>query len=163
MSTYPGQPTGHLQGRHLIIERSFSASIEDVWASLTEPERVARWYGTIEGDLMAGQTIMVTMVAEDGAPAEPMQIIECDAPRRFLIETAGMGEPWRLLVELAEVTGITTMTFTHDLGDDLDAADVGPGWEFYADRHDAAFNGNDMPDWTTDRYQELLGPHYSNG
>ncbi len=43
MSTYPGPPTGELEGQQLTIERTFRAPIDDVWASLTEPERVARW------------------------------------------------------------------------------------------------------------------------
>ncbi len=166
MSTQPGPPTGRVhatpQGRQLIIERTFRASIEEVWAGLTEPERVARWYGTIDGDQLPGQTIMITMTAEEGAPCEPARIIECDPPNRFLIETAGMGEPWRLHVELGEANGVTTMTFTHALADALDAAEIGPGWEFYADRHNAVFEGNAMPDWAADRYQELLGPHYED-
>lgn len=146
MSTYPSAPSGRVHsgpdGQRLIIERSFPAPIGDVWASLTEPDRVAHWYGSIEGELQPGSTIMVTMSAEDGAPAEPMQILECEPPTRFLVETAGMGEPWRLELELAESDGITTMTFTHQLPDGLSAVDFGPGWEFYADRH-----------------QETLGPH----
>ena len=160
MSDYPNAPTGRLDGRQLTIERTFRAPIEDVWASLTEPERVARWYGTIDGDLRPGHTIMVTLTSEEGAPSEPVDIVECEPPNRFLIETAGMGDPWRLQIELAETNGITTMIFTHNLGPDLDAADIGPGWEFYADRHHASFNGKAMPDWTADRYQELLGRHY---
>jgi len=71
-----------------------------------------------------------------------------------------MGTPWQLQVELEEANGSTTMTFTHHLPDDLDGADFGPGWEFSADRHHAALNDNAMPDWTADRYQELLSPHY---
>ncbi len=165
MSTYPGPPTGRVtptsQGRALSIERTFRTTIEDVWASLTEPERVARWYGIIDGEQVPDSTIMITMTAEEGAPTEPARIIECEPPNRFVIETAGMGEPWRLCVDLVAVDGVTTMTFTQILADDLDAADIGPGWEFYADRHHAALNGNDMPDWESDRYQELLGPHYS--
>ena len=90
-----------------------------------------------------------------------MQIIECDPPTTFLVETAGMGDPWHLRITLTETAGVTTMTFTHHLADGLDAADIGPGWEFYADRHHAAFNDNTMPDWTADRYQEILGTHYN--
>ncbi len=118
MSAYPGPPTGNVhatpQGRELTIERAFRATVEEVWASLTEPKQVAKWYGRIDGEQLPGKTITITM------------------------------------------------TFKHHLADDLDAADVGAGWEFYADRHDAAFHGNAMPDWDTDRYQEILGPHYDH-
>lgn len=167
MTAYPGPPTGRLhetsEGRHLTIERSFPAPISDVWASFTEADLLARWYGSIDGDLLAGQSVMVTMSAEEGAPAEPVRILECEPPNRFLVETDGMGEPWRLEVELVETNGTTDMTFTHHLIGDLEAGDIGPGWEFYADRHHAAFHGNELPDWTADRYQEILGPHYVSG
>lgn len=164
MTTYPGPPTGRVhttpQGRQLIIERTYRANIEDVWASFTEPERVARWYGIIDGVQSPGSTITITMSAEDGAPTEPARIIECHPPRKFVVETAGAGEPWRLQVELEEAEGQTHMVFAQRLADDLDAADIGPGWEFYADRHDAALNDDPMPDWSNDNYQAILGPHY---
>ncbi len=166
MTTSPKSPTGRIhdtpEGKHLTIERTFRATVQDVWASLTEPERLARWYGTVEGELRAGQTVTITMTAEEGAPAEQVRIIECEPPRRFVIETAGMGAPWQLQMELVETDGVTTMTFVHALTDDLDAADVGPGWEYYADRHQASFNNSPLPDWVADRYQEVLGPHYDS-
>ncbi len=167
MTTCPHSPTGRIEetpgGKRLTIERTFRALIDDVWASLTEPERLARWYGTVDGELRPGQTITVVMSAEEGAPAEPVHIIECEPPSRLLVETAGMGEPWRLQVELAELDGVTTMTFTHVLTNDLGPTEVGPGWEYYADRHHAAFTNTTLPDWTVDRYQETLGPHYAAG
>jgi uncharacterized protein YndB with AHSA1/START domain len=47
-------PTGRVvstaQGRDLVLERTFRAPIEDVWASITEPERTARWLGPWEGE-----------------------------------------------------------------------------------------------------------------
>jgi uncharacterized protein YndB with AHSA1/START domain len=165
MTTYPQPPTGRIQetpdGRLLTIERTFRAPIEDVWASFTEPDRLARWYGDVTGKLRAGETVTVAMTAEEGAPVEPVRIIECVAPHRLVIETAGTVDPWRLQIQLAEAAGVTTMTFTHALADDLDATDIGPGWEYYADRHHAAFHDTPPPDWTADRYQEILGPHYN--
>ena len=45
------QPTGRLTavggGRYdLLVKRNFEATGDDVWASITEPERTARWFGT---------------------------------------------------------------------------------------------------------------------
>jgi uncharacterized protein YndB with AHSA1/START domain len=41
-------PTGHLiksvDGRDLVLTRTFRAPIDDVWASITESERTARWF-----------------------------------------------------------------------------------------------------------------------
>jgi uncharacterized protein with HEPN domain len=66
--------------------------------------------------------------------------------------------PGHLSVRLAEIGGVTAMTFVHTLAGDVDVTDVGPGWEFYADRLTASRNGVKMPDWDADGYQEALAP-----
>ena len=38
----------------LFVTRTFHAPIEDVWAAVTEPERLARWLGTWSGDPAIG-------------------------------------------------------------------------------------------------------------
>lgn len=164
MSRFPNVPTGHVRttptGRQLVIERTFAAPIEDVWASLTEPDRLARWYGIIAGELGEGRTFTVALTAEEGADAEPARILECDPPSGFVIETDVGGTVWHLSVELVESEGATTMTFIHSLADGLDVSDIGPGWEFYADRLTASRDGSEMPDWEADGYLTALAPHY---
>ena len=39
----------------LVQTRTFAAPIEDVWAAITEPERLARWIGTWTGDPASGR------------------------------------------------------------------------------------------------------------
>lgn len=43
------EPTGQLvptpTGYDLILTRTYRAPVDDVWASVTEPERTARWFG----------------------------------------------------------------------------------------------------------------------
>lgn len=36
------------------IEDRFDADIDEVWAALTETQRLASWYGDVEGELKAG-------------------------------------------------------------------------------------------------------------
>ena len=36
------------------IKDRFETDIEDVWSALTDPSRLARWYGEVEGDLRPG-------------------------------------------------------------------------------------------------------------
>jgi uncharacterized protein YndB with AHSA1/START domain len=36
------------------IEDRFSTGIDDLWSALTEPHRLARWLGEVEGDLRLG-------------------------------------------------------------------------------------------------------------
>ncbi len=50
------------------MSRTFRAPIEDVWASGTEPDRTARWFGTWTGDAAPGRMIKVQMGFEEEAP-----------------------------------------------------------------------------------------------
>ena len=36
------------------IEDRYDTDIDDLWSALTDPRRLARWYGEIEGDLPSG-------------------------------------------------------------------------------------------------------------
>jgi uncharacterized protein YndB with AHSA1/START domain len=60
----------------LHIERTFHAPIEDVWAAITEPKRLARWLGTWRGDPAEGR-VAFRMLFEDGELEDDMEIREC--------------------------------------------------------------------------------------
>ncbi|MDT0320221.1 SRPBCC family protein [Streptomyces millisiae] len=49
----PPAPTGRLvltpTGHDLVLTRTYRAPAVDVWASVTEPERTARWFGPWRG------------------------------------------------------------------------------------------------------------------
>jgi uncharacterized protein YndB with AHSA1/START domain len=36
------------------MEARFDATVDTVWAALTEPRRLAKWYGDVTGDLRVG-------------------------------------------------------------------------------------------------------------
>src|SRR5215203_2323925 len=38
----------------LVIRRSFSAPVEQVWSALTDPEQISRWYLPLDGNLCEG-------------------------------------------------------------------------------------------------------------
>ena len=57
-TTHQPRPTGRREERHgetfLVFERTFRAPIEDVWAAVTESDRLARWIGEWTGDPSTG-------------------------------------------------------------------------------------------------------------
>ena len=158
------EPTGKISkdGERLVltIKREFRAPIEDVWASVTEPERLARWIGTWTGDPASG-LVSFTMTAEEGATPEDMEIRECDPPRSLKV-TAHAGEyHWQLDLLLEESGGVTVLTFAQPDIDPAGAESIGPGWEYYLDRLVAAESGGDVAgvDWDRDYYPAML-EHY---
>ena len=70
-------PTGRIDregDRHiLVITRTFHAAIEDVWASVTEPERLERWIGTYDGDPASGEVAFRMTAEDEDAPPAPMR------------------------------------------------------------------------------------------
>jgi uncharacterized protein YndB with AHSA1/START domain len=146
------EPTGRLihtaEGRTLLMTRTFRAPIEDVWASLTEPERTARWIGPWTGEGRVGGTIYVQMTEEEGSEPSSAVITACDPPRSLSLDLGSYdGGVWPVAVELTELDGVTTLEFRHYLSDTDDLSNIGPGWEFYLDRLVAAHDGDAMPEW----------------
>ncbi|MFV0459885.1 MAG: SRPBCC domain-containing protein [Actinomycetales bacterium] len=128
---------------YLVWQRSFRASIGEVWAAVTEPQRLQRWIGTWTGDPASGQ-VLFTMTAEgEDVPPEIHRICECEPPRRLVVETASGPDAWRLELDLVEFDGVTTLTFAQPIDDPELAGQVGPGWEYYLDRLVAAESGAD--------------------
>lgn len=157
------QPTGLIRhagdGRDLVLERRFRAPIADVWASLTESERTARWIASWTGKPAVGQTIMMLMTAEEGAAPEPAIIRACEEPRHLALDCAVGDDTWRLEATLVEADGTTTLTFVHHLLPEDDVSDIGPGWEYYLDRLVADRYGKSFADW--DEYYPAQRDHYA--
>ena len=151
MSTHPPTPVGRREDREgrptLVIERTFRAPVEDVWAAVTEPDRLARWIGTWSGDPASG-AVQFRMTAEgEDAEAETTTVHECDPPRRLVLSWTAAGPSgglWEVALDLAEHDGVTTVTFTQRVPDTATGRDVGPGWEYYLDRLVAAHAGGDV-------------------
>ena len=154
------EPTGKIttdDGRRVLtITREFQAPIEDVWAAVTESDRLARWIGTVTGDPASGVVAFV-MTAEGATEPSDMEIRECDPPRVLRVTSHVGEERWHLDLLLEEADGVTTLTFEQPDIDPAAAGDVGPGWEYYLDRLVAAETGGEVGaiDWDRDYYPAM--------
>lgn len=64
---------------------TFDTDIDDLWSALTEPARLARWLGVVEGSLEPGGEFHSHLYA--GGATGDGRVVECDRPYRFLVET----------------------------------------------------------------------------
>jgi uncharacterized protein YndB with AHSA1/START domain len=145
------EPTGQListpTGHDLIFTRTYRASVEDVWASVTEPERTARWFGPWRGEAGPGRTIEVQMVFEKSVPWCPLRIEACEPPHRLAILMEDEAGTWSMELLLAEAAGITELRLIHHLASTEHLGDTGPGWEYYLDMLTAARKDEPRPDF----------------
>lgn len=160
-------PTGRLlaaeQGRDLVLTRTYRAPVDDVWASVTESDRTARWFGPWTGEPGPGRIIKVQMAFEDEQPWMDMTIDTCDPPRLLGISAIDDSGAWRLELELTEIDGGTELRFVHHLLTEAEIAQVshvGPGWEYYLDMLGAARLGAPPPDFAD--YFPGMAAYYEN-
>lgn len=146
--------------RSVVLRREWPDPIDDVWSALTESERTARWIGTFTG--RTETTVEFTLTGEvdaggEVAPPVTVTIVECDPPRRLVVDIPeGDGPPWRVAVTLAVEDGRTVLLFEQRVAAGVAPADVEAGWSWYLDRLGACLHGGPMPDWTE------YAPHEEN-
>ena len=165
--TITPRPTGRREERdgesYLVFERTFRAPIDDVWAAVTESERLGRWIGVWTGDPTSG-SVTFRMTAEgDDVADETIWIDECVPPRRLVMRSAQPVEDdllWAWQVDLTETDGVTTLTFAQGVTDTELAESVGPGWDYYLDRLVAAHAGKDVAAIDFDAYYPAFKEHY---
>jgi len=162
LETRRGIVTTEDDGRQrLEFRRSWPDPIDDVWAALTEPERLARWIGAYEGTRGTGGTGTFFMTQEEGEHSgSPMSIVECDPPRRLVVQWAQQGTfAWRIDLDLWVEGGRTQLRFVQLFPADTDVADMAMGWHWYLDKFAAELGGPPAPtDWNS--FTAEVGPAY---
>ncbi len=157
-----GVVTRQEDGRQrLEFRRSWPDPVEDVWGALTEPDRLIRWIGVYAGSRGPGGTGTFTMTHEEGEHAgEPMTIVECDPPRRLVVEwTQQETGDWRVELDLWSEGGRAQLRFVQVFPADIDVVDFAVGWHWYLDKFGAEVAGETVPgDW--DAFAAEVGPSY---
>jgi len=159
-------PTGRRATRNghdsVVLDRTFRAPIESVWAAVTESDRLERWVGTWTGDPASGSVLFRMNAEGDDVKPETFTIDSCEPPHRISLTSDVEGEAnvWHFVLELSEAGGTTTLTFSQSVPDAEMAAGVGPGWEYYLDRLVAAETGADVAAVDFDDYYPAQSDHY---
>ena len=107
------------------LTRSYDAEPTDVWEALTTPDRLARWFSTVTGDLREGGTFQI----QGNAGGE---IRRCDPPTRLSLTFGGPDSIVDL--HLTPDGGRTTLVLEHAVplamaGSGAGALYPGPGWD----------------------------------
>ena len=97
-----GRILGSLQsaeGKGIVrMEDRFDAGIDDVWSALTDPSRLARWYGEVEGDLRLGGEYRARLFASGWEGTGRVEA--CEPPQRLLVRIKDADEPDENVIEV---------------------------------------------------------------
>ena len=75
------------------IEDRYDTDIDDLWLALTDPGRLARWYGQVDGDLRLGGEFYQYIESNDVDATGRVEA--CEPPRRLLVTTRETDESYR--------------------------------------------------------------------
>ena len=149
------------------IEDRYDTGIDDLWSALTDPGRLARWYGEVAGDLRPGGEFRLHV--DDAGMDVTGRVEACEPPRRLRVTTRETDESYRPgngvppFDEIAEATltadGDQTILVIEVRGMPLDKiAFYGAGWQIHAENLAVYLSGRERGD-TEARWTELVPPY----
>src|SRR5215469_13627073 len=78
------------------MQDRYGTDIDDLWSALTDPLRLARWIGEVEGDLHLGGEFRFRFFASGSEGTG--RVDACEPPRRLLLAMA-LGQPDEDVIE----------------------------------------------------------------
>jgi len=149
------------------VEDRYDTDVDDLWSALTDPRRLAGWYGQVEGDLRPGGRFRLHV--EDSDIDATGRVDTCEPPRRLRVTTRetdasyqrGNGVP--PYDEALDVTltadGDQTILVIEVRGMPVDKiAFYGAGWQIHAEDLATYLAGRERGD-TEARWDELVPPY----
>jgi uncharacterized protein YndB with AHSA1/START domain len=149
------------------IEDRYDTDIDDLWSAITDPDRLARWHGQVEGDLRPGGEFRLYIQADDIESTGRVEA--CEPPRRLVVTTRETDESYQRGQGVPPFDAVKEITLTADgdqtilvievQGMPLDKiAFYGAGWQIHAENLAAYIAGREPGD-TEARWSELVPPY----
>jgi uncharacterized protein YndB with AHSA1/START domain len=83
---------GAVDGKGVVrMEDALDADVDEVWSALTDPARLARWYGEVEADLRPGGEYRAHLLSSGWEGSGRVEA--CDPPHRLLVRITDSEEP----------------------------------------------------------------------
>jgi len=141
------------------MEARFDTDIDDLWSALTDPRRLARWIGEVEGDLRLGGEYRFCFFASGSEGTG--RVDACEPPRRLLLAMA-LGQPDEDVIEVTlAADGDQTILVWEERGMPLDLlAAYGAGVQIHVEDLGAHIAGRERGDAGA-RWDELM-PAYQD-
>ena len=146
------------------VETRVDADVDDVWSALTDPEKLGRWYGDVEGDLRHGGEFRLHLEADGWDGGGRIEV--CEPARHLVVTTRESDESWRRgngappfddrIEAILTADGSQTLLVIEISGLPINViAFYGVGWQIHMENLVNHLAGRDPGD-TEPRWAELL-------
>ena len=139
------------------MEDHFDADVDDLWSALTDPDRLAHWFGEVEGELSPGGEfrVRITLAGERAGRVEA-----CEPPQRLLLTMRDPdpqpGQPEQTVIEARLIAdGARTRLVWEERGMPVNLLPAyGAGIQIHVEHLADYLSGRDLRDAET-RWSEL--------
>jgi uncharacterized protein YndB with AHSA1/START domain len=101
------------------MEDRYDTDIDDLWTALTDPSRLTRWIGEVEGDLRLGGEFHTKFFASGSESTGRVEA--CEPPKHLLVRTKHVDKPYQLVIEATlTADGDQTVLVVEERGMPLD-------------------------------------------
>jgi uncharacterized protein YndB with AHSA1/START domain len=136
------------------LEDRFDTDIDDLWSAFTDPDRLARWLGKVDGDLREGGEFRAHWFASGWEGT--CRVEACEPPRRAVVRTSSPEQPDGVVEVTLRTDGDQTVLVIEDRGVPLeDIAAYGAGDQVHVEDLAAYLAGGEPCDARA-RWQELF-------
>ena len=122
------------------FDRVYDTDAGDLWESVTDQERLARWFARVDGDLREGGRFTIHFDDDD---VPDCRVTSCDAPRGYTWEWSHATHASLLTVAVEPAADGARLRLTHTRLSASSAAGYAAGW-------DATFAGSSSS-WPAER------------
>lgn len=133
------------------VEDTYATDIDDLWSALTEPDRLARWLATVDGEPAPGATVQARFTSSwEGS----VRIDVCERPHRLAVTCEPDTEDETVIEAVLSAEGGHTRLVVEERGLPLGQVHFyGAGWQSHIEdlRH---YLDGDASTWQS-RWDEL--------
>jgi len=113
------------------VEHVYDTDLDDLWSAITEPDRLARWVATVEGDLRLGGTIQARFTSSWEGPG---RIDVCDAPNHLVLTMEPGTDEEAVIEAVLTAEGERTRLVVEERGLPLNVLyQHGAGWQAHVE------------------------------
>ncbi|HET7799789.1 MAG TPA: SRPBCC family protein [Humibacillus xanthopallidus] len=127
-----------------VFERHYATSPDDLWQACTDPERLARWFAPVTGDLRPGGSFTIHF---DDADTPVCRVVTCEAPARLVWEWPVREVATVVTVEVRPHGDGARLVLRHEGLTAPQAPGYAAGWDTYVRSLTAHLDGTPAPDW----------------
>ena len=131
------------------VEDVYDTDIADLWSAVTEPERLARWLATVEGDFRVGGIVQALFTSTWEGPG---RIDVCDPPNHLVMTMEPGTDDEAVIEAVLTAEGERTRLVVEERGLPLDVLyGHGAGWQAHLEdlgRYLAGEESNWKARWT---------------